>query len=356
MLFLSLLFVVGVFALGCEKGEEEKTQGDLQTVREGTMDTGEKALPSAQGTEREDLMVVSVNDEAIHLSDVDRATEILLAQYRTQIPPDRVAQARTALRKQAIENLINQRLLLQEAVRQGIEPDQKLVDDRYNETVARFSSPEEFQGALDSMGLTKEAFLGEIKDDLMIEALLDGQLKDVKKVTDEEVNAFYRDHPESFRSPEQVRASHILISVEAGATEEQRAQKRLELEGFKGEIEKGADFGQLAGQHSDCPSKAKGGDLGYFQRGKMVKPFEDAAFSMKVGEVSDIVETQFGYHLIKVTDRQDPKTATLDDVKGQVENLLNRRAKDKAIGEYVSKLREPAKIDYAEGYVPQKAG
>jgi peptidyl-prolyl cis-trans isomerase C len=251
-----------------------------------------------------------------------------------------------------VENLINQSLLLEAAVRQGIQPEHKVVEDRYNETVGRFSSPEEFQGALNSMGLSKEAFQQEIKEDLMIEALLDEQTKDLKKVTDEEVSAFYRDHPESFRSQEQVRASHILVAVDEGATDEERAQKRLELAGLKGEIEKGADFGQLAAEHSDCPSKARGGDLGYFERGKMVKPFSDAAFAMKVGDTSEIVETQFGYHLIKVTDHQDPKTATLDEVKGQIENLLNRQAKDKAIGAYVSKLRESAKIEYAEGYAP----
>ena len=202
------------------------------------------------------------------------------------------------------------------------------------------------------MGLTKEGFQDEIRQDMMIQALLDGQLKDVKKVSAEDVSAFYRDHPESFRSPEQVRASHILIAVDSGASEEERAQKRLELAKLKGEIEKGTDFAQLASQHSDCPSKARGGDLGYFPRGKMVKPFEDAAFGMKVGEVSDIVETQFGYHLIKVTDHQEPKQATLDDVKDQIENLLNRQAKDEAIGQYIAKLRESAKITYAEGYQP----
>ncbi len=346
------LLGMGIIAFGCEKGEEGEAQSGPQAAQAGPEDTGEKALPSASNMIGENSMVASVNDKMINESDVDRATEILLAQYRDQIPPDRVAQARMVLRKQAVENLINQSLLLEEAGREGAQPEQKLVDDRYNETVGRFSSPEEFQTALNSMGLSKDAFQEEIKGDLMIEVLLDEQLKDVKKVSDEEVSAFYRDHPESFRSPEQVRASHILITVDEGATDEQRAQKRLELSGLKSEVENGADFGQLAGQHSDCPSKARGGDLGYFERGKMVKPFSDAAFAMKVGDTSEIVETQFGYHLIRVTDHQEPKTATLDEVKGQIENLLNRQAKDEAVGAYVAKLRESAKIQYAEGYAP----
>jgi peptidyl-prolyl cis-trans isomerase C len=297
-------------------------------------------------------MVVRVNDKVINVSEVDRATDILFAQYQNQIPPERAAQAQTVLRKQAIQNLINQRLLLAEAERQGTQPDEKAVQDRFTETVARFSSPEEFQGTLQSMNLSRESFQEEIRQDMMIEALLDAELKDVKKVDPEDVSAFYRDHPESFRSPEQVRASHILIAVEAGASEEQRAQKKLQLESLKAQIEKGADFGQLAGENSDCPSKARGGDLGYFQRGKMVKPFEDAAFALKVGEMSEIVETQFGYHLVKVTDHQDPKEATLDEVKGQIEMLLKREARNAAIGEYVSKLRESAEITYADGYQP----
>jgi peptidyl-prolyl cis-trans isomerase C len=352
LIFCFFLLAMGIIAIGCQKGEEGKTQSDPLDAQTGIEDAGEKAMPPASAMTKENAMVASVNDMVINQSDVDRATEILLAQYRNQIPTDRIAQARTVLRKQALENLINQNLLLEDAGRQGTQPEQKLVDDRYKETVGRFSSPEEFQSALNSMGLSKEAFLEEIKQDLMIEALLDEQLKDVKKASDEEVSAFYRDHPESFRSQEQVRASHILISVDEGATDEQRAQKRLELAGLKDQVEKGADFGELAGQHSDCPSKARGGDLGYFERGKMVKPFSDAAFAMKVGDTSEIVETQFGYHLIKVTDHQEPKTATLDEVKGQIENLLNRQAKDKAIGAYVGKLRESAKITYAEGHAP----
>jgi peptidyl-prolyl cis-trans isomerase C len=352
LIFCFFLSAMGIIAIGCQKGEEGKAQSDPLAAQTGIEDAGEKALPPASAMTKENSMVASVNDTVINESDVDRATEILLAQYRNQIPPDSVGQARAVLRKQAVENLINQSLLLEEAGRQGTQPEQKLVDDRFNETAGRFSSPEEFQSAMNSMGLSKESFQAEIEEDLMIEALLDEQLEDVKKVSAEEVSAFYRDHPESFRSPEQVRASHILIKVDEGATDEQRAQKRLELAGLKGQVEKGADFGQLAGQHSDCPSKARGGDLGYFERGKMVKPFSDAAFAMKVGDTSEIVETQFGYHLIKVTDHQDPKTATLDEVKGQIENLMNRQAKDRAVAAYVAKLRESAKIQYAEGYTP----
>ncbi len=352
LIFCFFLVGLGLIALGCQKSEEGKADGVPRTSHTETESDGQRGLPSAWTTAKEDAMVVRVNDKTIDVSDVERATEILLAHYRGQIPPDRAAQARTMLRQQAVENLINQRLLLGEAEKRGTEPEKKEMDERFDETAARFSSEEEFKGALTSMGLSGEAFKEEIKEDMMIEILLDSELKDVKTASSEEVSAFYRDNPQSFVSPEQVRASHILMAVEQGASEEQRSQKRLDLAEIKGRIEKGADFGEMAAKVSDCPSKARGGDLGYFQRGKMVPAFEEAAFAMKVGEISEIVETQFGYHLIKVTDHQEPKKASLDEVRSQIEDMLNRQSKDKAIGEYVAKLREDAEIRYAEGFQP----
>lgn len=353
-ILISVFVLLGVclVSLGCDRREAPLPPEPVQVEHTPSQDAVNTASPSTPSQVKENLMVVSVNDKVITVSDVDRATNILLAQYSNQIPPDRVAEARTALRKQAVENLISQRILLGEAERQGIRPGQESVDARYADVSGRFSSPEEFQDAMASMGMSKDDFRDEIEQDLKIESLLDEELKETKKVSDEDVRAFYRDHPDSFRSAEQVRASHILLKVDETASTEDRSQKRLELAGLKGQIEKGADFAQLAREHSDCPSKDRGGDLGYFERGKMVKPFEDAAFEMKVGDVSGVVETQFGYHLIKVTDHQDPKTAPYDEVKGQIENFLNRQTRDQAIGAYIAQLRSSAKITYAEGYQP----
>ena len=114
--------------------------------------------------------------------------------------------------------------------------------------------------------------------------------------------------------PEQVRASHILIStkpIDPNADPNQaKAQAKDKAEELLKKVKDGADFAALAKENSDCPSNAQGGDLGLFPRGQMVKPFEDAAFALKVGEISDLVETQFGYHIIKVTEHQDPNQIT----------------------------------------------
>jgi len=120
---------------------------------------------------------------------------------------------------------------------------------------------------------------------------------------------------------------------------------------LKKEIDGGADFAALAGQHSDCPSKDRGGDLGPpFTRDKMVKPFSDAAFALEVGQVSDVVETQFGYHLIKVTSKQAAGARPLEEVRQQLETFLDRQNKEAAFNAYMEALRGAADLDYIEGF------
>ncbi len=292
------------------------------------------------------MVVVTVNGKEITGKEVEQALENFLMQNRQRIPPDQMEQAKISLRKQALENLINQSLLLQEADRQGVNPGKEAVDARFKEITQRMPNPEEFQKVLSSMGMSEEAFRQELSQNLKIETLMEANMTDIKEVTEEESAAFYGEHPENFRVPEKVRASHILMSSEGDSTPEGRTQARLELSRLRGEIEKGADFGELAGKHSDCPSKSRGGDLGFFERGQMVKPFEEAAFSMKVGEVSEIVETQFGCHLIKATEHQEASVVPLEEAREKIVGYLGGQRREEAMGEYLKKLREVAKIEY----------
>jgi peptidyl-prolyl cis-trans isomerase D len=142
-------------------------------------------------------------------------------------------------------------------------------------------------------------------------------------VTKNDITAYFNGHRSEFDTAEEVKASHILIRVEESATEETKLTAKLKLDNIRADILKGADFAEMATKHSDDPgSKIKGGDLGYFGRGMMVKPFEEAAFSLKKNELSDIVESPFGFHLIKVTGLHASKKAVLANVKADIKKQL----------------------------------
>jgi peptidyl-prolyl cis-trans isomerase C len=204
-----------------------------------------------------------------------------------------------------------------------------------------------------AMGLTPDILRQEVRESLRIESLLSKNLGDVKKPTKEEIDAFYKEHAKEFQTPERVHASHILVATKPDDSAEVKAQKRQQLAQMQDEVKKGGDFAQLARDHSDCPSKSQGGDLGYFERGKMVKAFDDVAFQMKPGEVSDIVETQFGYHLIKVSEHQQAGTVTREQADKDISGFLEQQNRQKAVEGYLQKLRGTAKIEYAAGAQPQ---
>ncbi len=292
------------------------------------------------------MVAATVNGKEITRKEVEQAVEALIAQHKDQIPPDQMEQARLSLSKQMMENLVNKNLLLQEADNQGVEADPEKTEARFKEITQRFSSPEEIQQVFSSMGLSEDSFRQELTENLKIESLLATQVQPVPAVTSSDVDEFYQANPENFKSPEKVEASHILITVNPGTPPEIRTQKRLETARLRGEIDKGADFAQLAQQHSDCPSKSQGGNLGYFERGKMVKPFEEAAFNGKQGDITEVVETQFGYHLIKITGRQEAQDIPLEQVRDEVSSFLKEQNKEEAIKIYVDKLRSVATIEY----------
>ena len=159
----------------------------------------------------------------------------------------------------------------------------------------------------------------------------------------------------------QVRASHILLmfrgsqgSMRARITRSQQ-EARSQIEDLKKQLEEGADFTRLARRHSDCPSKRKGGDLGFFTKGRMVPALEKAAFDMDKGMVSGLVETRFGYHIIKVTDRKQAGTTSFEQAKAGIIQRITQRKQQALINKYIESLKADAKIVYPPGKEPKPA-
>lgn len=345
LIYMFLATACCLLAAGCGgSGEEVADATDVDTA------VVEDAVPAPlvnplEGLEP-DAVVATVNGTEYTKAQVEKKITEMSQQMRGQIPPGMEGQ----MAQQALNNLVDQQLLLEAAASAGVKAADEEIQKQYDKFAGRAPSPAEFQNALTSMGFTEESFRAEIGKNLTIETLLTDKLANAKAVTQEDVEAYYRDNPDQFVLPEQVQASHILINSAAEDTPEAKEAKRQQLADLKIEIDNGADFAALAGEHSDCPSKARGGDLGLFTREKMVKPFSDAAFAMEVGQVSDVVETRFGYHLIKVTSRQPAGITPLDEVQTQVEGFLDRQNKEAAFNAYMESLRGASDLEYIEGF------
>ncbi len=173
-------------------------------------------------------------------------------------------------------------------------------------------------------------------------------------VMDKDVEIYYKTHQDEFKVKEQVLASHILVKVDKSASEDEKKKARAKAEDLLKRVKAGEDFAKLATEFSDDPSaKIKGGDLGYFSRGRMVKEFEEAAFSLKPGEVSDIVETQYGYHIIKVSDRKKEDLIPLEASKDRILKKLYDDFKQAKIKEFIDKAMKDAGVElYRDKLLP----
>lgn len=293
-------------------------------------------------------MSIRVNGTAITDQEISEEHSRITQQLAARIPPQQMEAMQDAVRKQAAENMINRVLLEQAVEREGIGASEEEIDSRMDAIKRNLGSDSAFSERLASMGITAKDLRREMDAALRMEKLIDKHIGNIAEPTDQELKSFYDDNPEAFVQPERIRASHILIKTEANENGPDKSAKRLETARILGEINEGADFAQAASRYSHCPSKAKGGDLGFFERGKMVKPFEDAAFDLGVGDISDIVETQFGYHIVKVTERQDKGAISFESAKDDIASFLCTQKRQEAINAYTGELRSSAKIAYDE--------
>lgn len=303
------------------------------------------ASPAGAGeSQSAEQKVAVVNGAVINQAEFDtEMNRVLDRLQRTGRFPNDLE--RSPIRKQVLEKLIARELLYQESQKKGIKVDQKEIDEQLTGLKGRFPSEAEFKNGLSTMNLTEATLRSQLERDLAIRKLLDDQIGEKVAVSEKETRAYYDSHLETFKKPEQVRASHILIKVDPGADEAKKAGARTKIESLQTKLKNGEDFGALAKEYSEGPSGPKGGDLGFFGRGQMVKPFEETAFTMKSGQVSDMVETRFGYHLIMVTDRTPESTFSYEEVKDRLGQNLKQQKVQEAIAEYVATLKGKAKIE-----------
>ena len=222
-----------------------------------------------------------------------------------------------------LDQLIGYRLLAQESAARKMTVADADLETRMGQIRSQFPSEEAFQQAMQQRQTTLDKLRNETRSSMQITAMLQAELDAKAAVTAGQVKDFYDKNPDKFQQGERVKASHILVRVQANADAAEREQARTKATGILADVKAGRDFAALAKQHSDDPgSGANGGDLGYFERGQMVPPFEQSAFTLTPGQVSDLVQSDFGYHIIKVIDRQSGRMVPLEEVRPRIEQYL----------------------------------
>lgn len=283
--------------------------------------------------------VAKVNGAVIDAVELKRAEKVML---RGQAVP---AGQQDAVNKQALDQLISAELLYQAAAKMEVKDLDKQIDEKLAQGKARFANEKDFEKAIKDLDMDEKDLRDYTRRDLLISKFVETSIVPKIKVTEEDARKFYDQNQDKFTRNETVKASHILIGVDPKATAEEKKKAREKAEKLHKELVAGADFAALAKGNSTCPSNQQGGDLGFFGKGQMVPPFEKAAFAMKPGEISDVVETQFGYHIIKVTEKKPAETVSFKEAQTKIEEYLKGQKVNAAVAEYVADAKKSAKIE-----------
>lgn len=286
-------------------------------------------------------IVARVNGEAVSKGDLDMAIGELEARAGQPMPADQ----RDRIVRRVLDQLIGYRLLRQESIARKVAVPEAEIEARIAALRAQFPSEEAFTQTLELRKLTLATLRKDAREGIQIDTMLRTELG-ATGVTAEQVTEFYEKNPSEFQQGERVRASHILIGVPQDADPAVKEQARARAADVLKEVKAGKDFAALAKQYSNDPGSApNGGDLGYFERGQMVGPFEQTAFSLAPAQTSDLVESPFGFHIIRVADKQASRTIPIADVRAQIQQFLEGRSREQQTGAFVESLKAKGKVD-----------
>lgn len=289
------------------------------------------AVALTAGMKRSTAVAARVNGEVIYATDLDREVDAIARQYG--IPDD--DKQRAEIVRIVLDQMIEQRIINQEARRYNAVASEAQINAQLADIRRNFPTETEFRQALEQRRWTLPDLKNRLRGTVTMQNLTE-RVTNIT-VTDGEIQKYFNEHRSEYDQAEQVRVSHILLESEAEA--------RLVL----ARLRRGEKFEELAQQYSKDPgSKPQGGDLGFVSRGQLVGEFEKVAFSLKPGQTSGIVKTQFGFHIIRVTDSRSPQPARIGVVRDQIRGQLVTRKREAAFQEWLKQAKAKAKITKVE--------
>lgn len=304
------------------KADDKTTQGDSKLPFEATGP------------------VATIDGKEISAERFNAEVDKLMRLTGGNLPP----QMAQFYKKQMLQRVVDENLLEEAVEAKKITVSDEEVQKEYDKFVARFPSKEQFEMYFKRSGMSEEELRSDLRKRMRHEKLLSDT-----SVSEADIKDFYDKNVERFTEEEQVKARHILFKVAKDADDKTvKAAEKKAKDVEKLAKKKDADFGELAKEYSEGPSAPRGGDLGMFPRKRMVKPFSDAAFELKPGQISGPVRTDFGYHIIKVEEKKDAQVKSLDEVKEMIElNLTSTKIRE-GMNKLLNELKSSRKIELKE--------
>lgn len=301
-------------------------------------------LPVFSNELKESKVVATVNGSAITHADLNMEINRLLPQelYHRNVTPEKQAE----IEKKALENLINAKLLSIEAKRQGLKINNSEFKKRVDAIKSSFQTKKAFENALKKSGLTTTVFEEKMREGMMVERLLEKEVK--VSLADKDLEDYYNKNREKFKEPESVRLRYIYVRINLSELDGRKKAKERAKEAYS-KIMAGSDFAKIAETYSNDMSRIKGGDVGFVHRGTMLQDIEEVAFSLKVGQVSEILETDIGYHIIKVEEKRASRYVPFKEIKDKLMKELTESMQKERLEGLIKRLRENAKIEYQNG-------
>ncbi len=291
-------------------------------------------------------VVARVNGQEIKKDELLKEVKGVQARMAQQGAPAE-ATAPPGLYHQVLDGMIARTLLESDAKAQGIAVTDDEAKKQLEQVKGQFPNPEAYTKALASEGLTEAQLQENFKRQMAVQKYIQAKVLDTTKVTDADIKTFYDQNKDKMKQPERLHLRHILVKVDKDAPAADKQKAQAKANDLLARLKKGEDFGKLAMENSDDPgSKPKGGDLDWVAKGDTVEPFEKAAFALKAkNDISPVVLSPFGFHIIQLLDRQAEGTIPYDQVKDRISEMLKQRQAQQGVQQRIEALKAKAKVE-----------
>jgi len=297
-------------------------------------------LAAVSEAEVVEQIVAKVNDEVITRSEVEQVLEPILKQYKSAYTAEELKTRTAEARRNVIDRLIEEKLIIQAAEEKEIEVNISEVEKMIKQTMLKFPTEEKFFEVLKAEGLNLEILQERYRKELTYKKIVNMEVRARVVVAPKEVEEYYAAHIEELKSPEMLRLSQIFLKTEEGKDEE--VKKRIE--DILKRLKQGEDFGKLAKEYSQDPYAEKGGDMGFVQKGKLLEELDKILPSLDIGQISGIIKSSLGYHILKLQARKEEQLKKIADVREVIETVIFQEKMSKRFSEWIAGLKKDAYV------------